>query len=656
MAAKRLLAVFIAIIMVLSLAPAGVFTAFADGENILSVGCNKVIAEAPTEDDKVYTDYYFTPPKTDEYWICSVAAGDPCCNIIGGDLNLELDDYDYDNGIVNFREKLALTADVTYTFSVARYGNISTGPLEFDLFITTEDGFSITCEETEDGYIFAPLFAYENSTVSFLTQSDDISRSARDIKVTYSDPDLGVTEIDCETNDGVSSFTMPAADVTVSCVFAAPDPDDAAALSYGGNVLSVPAGQMGYYSFTAEEAGLYEFASHTSDCDPKATLYNSNQQELDSADDYLDTTDFRIVRSLEAGETIYLSVTDYYSGSISGTLTIELISPVSFVSHGLKLTGEIGVIFFTEILDPVDFDSSYVDFLIGKSGTQRMSLSEAEYNDNYNAYALTCYVGTYRMADKITPVIHWYDDEGVEQTIEFEPYSAEDYIDYALDSPDDFTTEEFAIVEALADLGYYTQQYLSGLHGYTVGDGENDKYAAFTTGVTGSYDTETVSAILQDYDRYNANIDTDKVENIAFSLNLESSTALYIYLTVKDGVTLTRANDYSYDTDRELTRVSANVYRIAVRDIKAYALNSTYNIQVYDGEENVVADLSISPLNYIKIAIVSSNNDALTNAACAVYYYYDAVNTLVSNSVPVDPEPEPYEPDDPDEPDEPVEP
>ncbi len=654
MAAKRLLAVFIAIIMVLSLAPAGVFTAFADGENILSVGCNKVIAEAPTEDDNVYTDYYFTPPKTDEYWICSVAAGDPCCEIYGGEDFFEFDDVSSENSLLNFREKITLTADVTYTISVAQYGDPTSSPLEFDLFITTEDGFSVTCEDDGNGCIFAPLFADENTPVSFLPVSFNYSMTAQDIKVTYTDPDNGETEIDYELSGGVYSFTMPDADVTISCEFAIPDLDDAIALSLGENSLSVPGGQIGLYSFTAEDTGTYEFVSHSTGCDPLATLYDSEMNELASDDDSYDR-DFRIVRSLAAGETVYLSVSVYNNLSMDGTLTVAAVEPVSFDCHGLVLTGEIGVVFYTEIFDPVDFDDAYVEFLIGKSGKQITPLDEVEYNDRYDAYALTCYVGSYRMADKITPVIHWYDDEGVEQTIEFEPYSAEDYITYSLDHPGSFDADEYDVVVALADLGYYTQQYLSGLHGYTVGDGENDKYAAFTTGVTGSYDTETVSAILQDYDRYNADIDTDKVENIAFSLNLESSTALYIYLTVKDGVTLTRANDYSYDTDRELTRVSANVYRIAVRDIKAYALNSTYNIQVYDGEENVVADLSISPLNYIKIAIDSSDNNALTNAACAVYYYYDAVNTLVSNSVPVEPD-DPDDPVEPDDPDEPVEP
>ncbi len=653
MAAKRLLAVIIAIIMVLSLAPAGVFTAFADGENILSVGCNKVIAEAPTEDDKVYTDYYFTPPKTDEYWICSVAAGDPCCNIIGGEEPLELDDYDYDNGILNFREKLALSADVTYTFSVARYGNISDGPLEFDLFITTEDGFSITCEETEDGYIFAPLFAYENSTVSFLTQSNDISRFARDVKVTYTDPDLGVTEIDCETNGGVSSFTMPAADVTVSCVFEAPDPDDAAALSYGENELSVPDGQFGFYSFTAEDAGTYEFASHTSDCDPKATLYNSNQQELDSVDDYLDTTDFRIVRSLEAGETVYLSVTDYNNGSISGTLTIELIAPVSFVSHGLVLTGEIGVVFYTKILDSVDFDSSYVEFLIGKSGKQRMSLSEAEYNYRYDAYALTCYVGSYRMADKITPVIHWYDDEGVEQTVEFEPYSANDYIDYALDCPDDFTTEEFAIVEALADLGTYSQEYLSGLHGYTTGDGENDKYAQFAVNrVVDAYDYNSIMSEVEAFYDYSMDFSADKIEETAFSLNLESSTALYIYLTVKDGVSLGSAIlmiDDENTEEIEMTQISEKVYRIAIRDIKASELGDVYRIKVTDSEGESIGTCYLTPLTYVARVLELYGNDIskapLCNTACAVYRYYDAVKFLTETQEVPEPDPdEPYEP------------
>ena len=649
MAAKRLLAVFIAIIMVLSLAPAGVFTAFADGENVLTVGRNSIVVPSPDEyEEPVYVDFEFTPESTGEYWICSVSCGDPCCNIYGSDdSEYNLDDYAGEDGIYNFCESYTLTEGVTYRFSLGQYAGAGSSPLDVDLFINTADGYSVNAGEVEGGYIFAPPYAKYNDTVSFVIYRYDSVTIASDVKASFPVPGLGDMAYICTENNGLYSFEMPDCDVTLSCSFDYPVTDNATPLSLGDTELNIPVGSLGFYSFTAEEAGTYYFASHTSGCDPKASLLDDNMVSLSTSDDFIGT-DFRIDWDLEAGETVYLAVSEYKYRAINGTLTVAKAEPFELMYHGLELAaGEIGVIFYTKVLDSVDLDGAYVEFLIGKSGRQQM-----EINDHSWPLPLTCYVGTYRMADKITPVIHWYDDEGVEQTIEFEPYSAEDYITYALDNPGSFDADEYDVVVALADLGYYTQQYLSGLHGYTVGDGENDKYAAFTTCVTENYRPETVSANLEDFYRYNADIDTDKVENIAFSLNLESSTALYIYLTVKDGVTLTRANDYSYDTDRELTRVSANVYRIAVRDIKAYALNSTYNIQVYDGEENVVADLSISPLNYIKIAIDSSNNDALTNAACAVYYYYDAVNTLVSNSVPDEPD----DPDEPDEPDDPGEP
>ena len=634
MAKKKLLAVLLAICMVLALAPAGVFTAFADGENILSLGCNKVIAEAPDEnDDMVFTDYYFTPSESGDYWICSVSAGDPCCNISGGENNIELDDYDYNNYTMHdFREKVALTENVTYTFSVSQYEYEF---LEFDLFITTEDNFSITCEDDENGCIFAPLFADENTPVSFVPVSYDNMWTANDIKVTYTDPEHGETEIAYVLSGGIYSFIMPSADVTVSCAFEAPGPDDATALSLGENELSVPDGQFGFYSFTAEDAGTYEFASHASDGDPRATLYNSNQLELVSDDDYLGTPDFRIVRSLEAGETVYLSVSEYSNDSIYGTLTVTPIEPVSFVSHGLVLTGEIGVVFYTEILDPVDFDSSYVEFLIGKSGKQISPLDEVEYNDDYEGYALTCYVGSYRMADKITPTVHWFEN-GVEKTVTFEPYSANDYINYALDNPYDFSGESLALVEALADLGTCAQEYLSGLHGYTVGDGENDKYAQFAVNrVVDAYEYDSIMPEVGAFYDYSMDFSADKIENATFSLNLESSTALYIYLTVKDGVSLDSALlmlDDENTEEIEMTQRSENVYRIAARNIKASELGDVYRIKVTDSEGESIGTCYLTPLTYVAKVLDLYSMDAskapLCDTVCAIYRYYYAAKVL----------------------------
>jgi hypothetical protein len=82
------------------------------------------------------------------------------------------------------------------------------------------------------------------------------------------------------------------------------------------------AGEYVYFEFTATESKTYTFQSNGS-YDTYGYLYNSNQSQLSSNDDSGDGNNFKITRSMSAGETVYLKV-KLYSSSSTGTFSVSV--------------------------------------------------------------------------------------------------------------------------------------------------------------------------------------------------------------------------------------------------------------------------------------------------------------------------------------------
>ena len=80
--------------------------------------------------------------------------------------------------------------------------------------------------------------------------------------------------------------------------------------------------EMLYFRFQVEETGYYDVES-SGDADTYGTLYNSNYAILDSNDDSGAGDNFSIYKYLTAGETYYLAVKKYDSGSAFVTLTFS---------------------------------------------------------------------------------------------------------------------------------------------------------------------------------------------------------------------------------------------------------------------------------------------------------------------------------------------
>lgn len=591
--------------------------------------------------------YNFTPDESGTYYFCSVSTCDPCCDDLfdtstGEQVEVtgDMDDVESVSGLYDFSFSADLEADTTYQLRLSElYGNGS----DYNLYIGF-NGLPIGTEVEGEGYIHAPVCAAAGDTVAFKPFQTSREYNLSGVSASYFDDDTNTdVEIDCEVSDGIYYFEMPASPVTITATFEGLSSENATELFFGINSISIPASVSKVFSFTPDETDTYVFYTDAaSPIDTKAVLYDSDFSELTSNDDSTFVgSNFEIDYTLEAGGTYYLVVSEYDCRAVECNLIVDKYAPVSFVSHTLELSGEIGVRFNLKISEDVVFEDSYVDFTVGKSGRQRQYFSDLGYDPRYGCNFLTCYVGAYRMADEITPVIHYFlDDE--ESTITLDSYSVKDYINYVLDNTVNYADEEVALVKSLADLGYYSQIYLSDLHGYEIG--ENGKYAQMPAPVTEEYDYADVQNIIGDRSQYALEYDHNKVEKVTFSLNLEASTCIYLYVTVKDGVAIDSVVDGDYN-NIEFTQVSDSVYKIAIRDILAYNLGEYYTIYVYDESSNELAHLWVNPLAYVaRVLELNAENPekaALCDTVCAVYNYYAAACAVkdMLNEEPIGPYP-----------------
>lgn len=184
-------------------------------------------------------------------------------------------------------------------------------------------------------------------------------------------------------------------------------------------------------------------------------------------------------------------------------------------------------------------------------------------------------------------------------------------------------------VEAIADYGHYALAYLTESKGWASEGGVvNGMFQPINA--IHNYTAEDLQAVKEAVSGYAitksdmlANL---KVTNAEISLNLDSETSIYFYLTVSDD-TITHilpGMSLSYDIPAE------KLYRFRTDGIPAHKLDETCTL-IYKPETLTFPLVTASPLAYVNAVLSSDapafNTEACRNAMIAIYRYYDCAKT-----------------------------
>ena len=300
--------------------------------------------------------------------------------------------------------------------------------------------------------------------------------------------------------------------------------------------------------------------------------------------------------------------------------------PPTFETTSLLLGGQIGVNFFVNLpeLPGVDYTESRMDFTVGDS--EEVVCTDTLDRNDMNAagtyYKFTCPVSSIQMADTIHAKFY-YDVNGEEYFTEAD-YSAQKYIKSYMDNVDkenDPAPDETALVKALADYGYYAQQYLSSLRGWTL---DTDHVSMDAPSVT-EFDYDKVaeavgeSAAKVEY--------SDEITEFSSSLLLDSNTTLAVYVTPAEGYEGSVSISVGETLVEEPDKLPDGRYRIYITDIGATKLKE-YSFTVTANTDNGTATAIVDVYSYLSALLKKYPNDEkVLNLVGSLVNYADAAET-----------------------------
>lgn len=230
------------------------------------------------------------------------------------------------------------------------------------------------------------------------------------------------------------------------------------------------------------------------------------------------------------------------------------------------------------------------------------------------------------MANTITATLYNSEDT----LIQSKTYSVQEYINkfnaIIAQSPDEFPQYTIDAVEAIADYGHYTQEFLAESKGWTKdADGKfNGMFRPIDA--IHNFNDEDLQSVKDAVSGYTItknpknNFESNFIEKAEISLNLDSETSIYFYLTASEDISLlVEIMNLSYD------QLAENFYRFKSKGIPAHKLNEEQTLSYTFIYTVVLA--SASPLAYVNAVLNSEaevfSTEACRNAMIAIYRYYD---------------------------------
>lgn len=270
-----------------------------------------------------------------------------------------------------------------------------------------------------------------------------------------------------------------------------------------------------------------------------------------------------------------------------------------FGNCSVVLSGQIGMNFYMNLPDA--YTDGTMEFTVGDRTATAAGVKQDD-----GRYKFTCYLTSVEMAEQITAV-YTYEIDGVSESVN-KIISVQGYLGTMIANADN--DPEFAKASALAkalwNYGYYAQ--------LAVADGKN--HPPMANDYIGD---ANLPSSISGFD-VAASLDNAMIVSATYSLTLDTETALNIYLTPAEGITLTKENVSVAATGADVEYAVEPVgsrYRVRITGIGAHELGT--KITITAGTSTVTA----SALSYVQKCLANENaKPEAKNAAAALYRYY----------------------------------
>ncbi|MBR2809788.1 MAG: hypothetical protein IKD69_00265 [Solobacterium sp.] len=281
----------------------------------------------------------------------------------------------------------------------------------------------------------------------------------------------------------------------------------------------------------------------------------------------------------------------------------------SFKGQSLSLNGQIGVVFYLELPKWVDFTGSYMKFMVnGKVETDPLDVGHRD-PDGHGWYGFTCHLRSIEMAEEITAEFY-YGEKMISCST-----SAESYIIQFERIKSAYDKETIDLVEATADFGHYVQPYLMDARHWTF-----DDYQEMKTYFRSSFDYQAIQEGLLPYAAVRK-MNGSAVDQVNFSLVVDSDTAIHVYFSLKDGYEggfTARA-----DGNEAVVDHASGMYRVKIGGIGAHQLDEIHTIEIETSSGT--EEITVSALSYAKLLFdYEEASENAKRAMAAIWHYSQA--------------------------------
>ena len=308
-----------------------------------------------------------------------------------------------------------------------------------------------------------------------------------------------------------------------------------------------------------------------------------------------------------------------------GYLTLKSDKKCQIMTHNLVLSGKIGVSFNLDLSSFTDAEktASYMEFSIN-GRTSKAYFDKNSKSPSGKYYSFICYITSVEMADNITAVFHFGNNETIT-----EKYSVYDYICKINENSSNYDQVALDLIHSIADYGYHVQPFLAAYNNWTLGK----EHKAMNQYYTSAYSYDIIKKNLSAHKRI-TELGTSDIEKFTCSLALDTDTSLNVFIKPKDnynGSVNIVTKKGSAATSYKAVKQADGRYKVTIPNIPAHQLGDQYLITAVT--DNGTATCKLSALSYAYAVLDGSSFDEIAkDAVSALCEYYEAAVNYRKNS------------------------